>query len=92
MSKYEEMLDKCNRICPYCGESYQVESEDYSEDPREEECDECGKKYYGYESFSIYCHAKPDCELNGDKHDWKPLQVTDGYHDFCYVCGKCRPL
>ena len=40
---YEEQWDSTDRVCPYCGNSYQVECEDYSEDERVEECDECGK-------------------------------------------------
>jgi len=90
MSKYEETVDSCNRICPYCGYSYQVE--DYSENPYEEECDGCGKKYYAYETFSVDSFAKPDCELNGEKHKWEPLKITVGYHDFCSICGECRPF
>ena len=90
MPKYEETWDVCNRICPYCGESYQVESEDYSEDTHEEECDDCGKKYYGHENFSVSCIAKPDCVLNGDDHIWEPIPVKGGTHDFCSICGECR--
>lgn len=87
---YEETMDSCNRICPYCGCSYQVESEDYSEDTREEECEECGKKYHSSDMFSVDHFARPDCVLNGDDHKWEPLPITGGHHDFCSVCRECR--
>ena len=89
---YEEQWDSTDRICPYCGNSYQVEGEDYSEDDRVEECDECGKKFWAFESFSVECYAKPDCEINGETHKWIPKKVREGFHDFCSVCGKCRPF
>ena len=93
MSKYEETWDNCDRVCPYCAHRYQVEAENYSEDVREEDCDECGKKFYGYESFSVSHYSKPDCELNGDEHKWEPTPISGGRsHDFCSVCGECRPF
>ena len=79
--------------CPYCGSHYQPESEDFSEDQRDEECGECGKKYYLSQSISITHHAKPDCELNGDQHDYQPVSLRSGVtHPFCTVCEKCQPL
>jgi hypothetical protein len=92
MSKYKKTAGDCNRICPYCGDSYQVEAEDYSEDMREEECNICGKKYHAYECFSVFHYANPDCELNGFKHQWVSRKVMNGYHDFCCICGACRPI
>ena len=92
LSNYEEKMDDCNRICPYCGYSYQVESEDYSEDTREEECSECSKKFYSRENFSVTHYAIPDCEINGDVHNWEPVKTSSGHHDFCSICGKCRPF
>jgi len=91
--KYEETVNGCNRICPYCGFSYQVEGEDYSENMREEKCDECGKKFYAQESFTVDHYATPNCELNGEAHQWEPFELRrGGHHDFCSVCGKCRPF
>ena len=90
MAEYEETFDECDRICPYCGGAYQVEAEDYSEDVQEEECEECGKKYYAHDSFSVDHLAIPDCKLNGDNHTWESVPVNMGRHDFCSVCGKCR--
>ena len=86
MSKFEEQMDDCNRICPYCGHVYRVEAEDYDEDPRIEECEECGKKFMAYECFSVTHYAVPDCELNGLRHVFEGKEN----HNFriCKVCGK----
>ena len=46
-------IDGCNAICPYCGGSYQVEAEDYTESPVEEECGSCGKTYRRWTEFSV---------------------------------------
>jgi hypothetical protein len=54
-----EQSDSCDAICPYCGATYQVESEDYSEFDREEECFECEKTYIIYQSFEVTTHTKP---------------------------------
>ena len=90
MSAFDETVHDCNRICPYCGHEYQVEAEDYSEDEREEECDECGKQFVAYDSFSVSCYAKPDCELNGDSHKFKIHENPLFGH--CEVCGKCKRM
>jgi len=92
MSKYEETMHGCNRICPYCKSSYQVETEDYTDDQHEEECYECGKKYYAYESFSVDYFAKPDCILNGYPHQWERLSIKNGGYNFCSVCGEGRRI
>lgn len=90
--EFSEQTDKTDRVCPYCGYDYQVEGEDYSDDVRAEECEECGKKYFAYESFFVTHHAVPDCELNGEAHKWISEKVSaNGFHDFCAVCSKCRP-
>lgn len=100
MSKHEEKRDDANCICPYCEYAYQVEDEDidYSEADREEECEECGKKFYLASWASVTHCTTPDCELNGAAHDWQPvtLQINaDGspikVHDFCAECDACRP-
>lgn len=41
-------------ICPYCGERYKVEPGDYSQDPRTEECEECGKTYLVWQEVSVH--------------------------------------
>ena len=91
MPKYQETIETFNRVCPYCNNSYQVESEDYSETIRVEECDKCGKKYHAYEIFSIDHYAKPDCELNAQEHIWEPVKLHSGdFHNFCSICDKCQ--
>jgi len=84
----EETSDDCNRVCPYCGFKYQVEGEDISEDVREETCDKCGRRYYAWDRISVTHHAMPDCELNGERHEWPPLDK----HQNCVKCSKWREL
>ena len=92
-SKYTDQIDAANMICPYCGDSYQVECEDYSEDLIEEECEECGKKYYSRQNFSVDHYSAPDCELNNEFHKWELLKLSDGStHPFCSICGKCKEI
>jgi len=90
MSKYEEQYDGSDSICPYCKHSYQVESEDYSEESQEIQCDECGKKYYLHQYFSISHHSTPDCELNGEKHQFELIGLKNGSAYFCKICDKCK--
>jgi len=81
-------------ICPYCKHSYQPESEDYSEDTREQECSECEKKFWLHQNFSVSHVVKPDCELNGEQHKWdfvtrhRDPQSRD--YQSCDVCDKWR--
>ena len=92
MSKYTDTMDDAERKCPYCGYGYQPESEDYSEDCLDKECENCGMNYYLYDSFSVTHHAIPDCELNEQLHDYQPVELRDGKsHDFCTICDKCSP-
>ena len=93
MSRYINTMNGDNVECPYCGYTYQPEAENYSEDERPKECDECGKQYRLYQSFSVTHCAEPDCGLNGEQHDYQPIKLRDGgEHPFCTVCGKCQPL
>lgn len=91
MSEFEEQVDDAEAICPYCMATHQPEAEDYSEDSREIECYECGKKYWLNQSFSVSHWAKPDCALNGTEHVWetKPKYPE---HKWCVVCGKCESI
>ena len=86
MSLFDENIDSCNRICPYCNYSYQVEAENYSEDERVEECDECHMKFVAFESFTVDHFARPDCSINGLDHK---LEKRSGAY-FCSVCGACK--
>ena len=81
---YAEQYDDDNTICPYCLASYQVEAEDFSEDPQEIECDECGKKYWLVQQISISHKTTPDCELNGEDHNF----IETGGGHYCSVCDK----
>ena len=90
-SKYDDKCDESNSICPYCENYYQVESEDYSEDTQEIECEYCGMKYYLHQSFSVTHHTTPDCELNGADHQFERVKLSDGTEtNFCAICYKCR--
>lgn len=91
-SIYNDEIDSSDCICPYCGYRYQVESEDFSEDGRVEECGECGKKFHHSQSFSVDTCTEPDCKLNGDEHAWVAVDLQECMHDFCSMCGKCRPF
>ncbi len=78
--------------CPYCGYVNHVEGEDYSENTRVEECSECEKKFHGRQSFSVDHLADPDCELNGEAHEWKQAVHVDGKTGASavfYRCSKC---
>lgn len=89
MSEYEDQIDSSDSICPYCEDSYQVEAEDYSENTQTIECDNCGNKYYLSQPFSVDHCTEPDCELNGNKHDYEWKETSSGDAYFCNVCGKC---
>ena len=89
MSKYEDQMDDCYAICPYCESKYQVEGEDFHEDSRPEKCDNCGKQYHINQSFSVTHNTEPDCGLNGDKHQYEPFTFKDGRtKGFCEICGQ----
>lgn len=75
--------------CPYCKHEYQPEAENYSEDTRQDECSECGKKFWLYQDFTVTHVVKPDCELNGQPHKWDGVHGRPGYES-CDVCDKWR--
>ena len=91
--KFQAHTDDNDAICPYCGHRYQVEAEDYDEDGRQETCDECGKKYWLHQSFSVTHHTQPDCWLNGDEHQYERVDLKNGLSaDFCKICDDCRAI
>ena len=93
MSQYEEEMDGNNIICPYCRHEYQPEGEDFGEDERIEECEDCGSKFYHHDEVTYEHHTRPDCEINGEDHKWYTIVLRSGdKHDFCEVCGIIRPL
>ena len=86
----EDQSDTTSAICPYCKtECFQPEGEDYSEDDQEEECDECGKKFYLNQSFTVDHNTRGDCELNGESHDYRPAKYQQEM-EVCAKCGECR--
>ena len=93
MSDYGDESDDNDVICPYCQYKYQPEGEDYDEEQRQEGCDECGKSFWLAQESSVTHHTTPDCQINGIDHDWERVHLLSGRsHDFCSVCGKCRPF
>lgn len=89
MSEYEETLgDHSERECPYCGHSHHVEGEDYNEDERVEVCEVCERSYWAFESFTVDHHARPDCELNNEKHDYQPVGPKHPDMFRCETCDK----
>lgn len=91
MAKFEEQSDSNNAICPYCGNQYQVECENYDEDVRQEECQVCKKQYWIYQSFSVTTHTSPDCKLNGSAHNYEWITLKNGRKAmFCTICGDCQ--
>jgi transposase-like protein len=90
MSQYERQCDYEKAICPYCEHGYEVESEDYDEERRKEECEECGKTFWLSQSFSVTHDTSPDCELNEDTHKWELMSFSDlRTAFFCAKCNKC---
>ena len=93
MSDFDDTAHDDKMECPYCGHSYQPESEDYSEDEICEECEECGKHYFSYQSFNVTHFARPDCVLNSVSHNYEPVTLRNGKtYKFCSVCGKAEPF
>ena len=86
----KHLSDDANVICPYCKYEYQPEAEDYSEDTREEECHKCGKKFWVWQAFSVDHHSKPDCELNGEQHEWDAVSARKPDWQSCGKCDKWR--
>lgn len=87
MQEYHDQTDSCNVICPYCQNEYQPEAESYDEDSVVEECDNCGKKYHRYDSFSVDHNTRPDCALNGLEHQFVPAGSSKLKYMFCAICG-----
>jgi len=89
-TEFEERSDENDAICPYCGNKYQVETEDYDEDCRQEKCDECGNNYWLNQTFSVTHDTRADCSINGQDHIYERVTFKDGKKaDFCTKCGDC---
>lgn len=91
MSIYTDTADDQYRECPYCGHTYQPNEYDISEQEREQECVKCKWKYFAYNLVSVTYHAKPDCELNGEKHEFEGSKFSNGNtYQYCKICDKCQ--
>ena len=56
--KSNSEMAKYNVICPYCGNAYHAEAEDYNSNEREEECNKCNKVYLVYQDFEVTHHTR----------------------------------
>jgi len=95
MSEFSTNIDDENAICPYCKEEHYIDHEDFLDEDEESiiNCDGCGKKFHHYTCYMIDQRTKPDCEINGDNHQYKTKELSTGEnHGFCVVCGKCEPV
>lgn len=84
MTKVGRTENLCDRVCPYCNYAYQVDSGSYNSESRVSECDNCGKKYHAHDECMWMHHAEPDCELNGEQHEFPPA----GRRQLCVKCGR----
>ena len=93
MSKYEDTYES-EIECPYCSyqipDSYELISID--DEATEIECDECSMKFIAECRVTVDYIGKPDCELNGEKHDYKLHLLRNGNSaNFCETCGQIEP-
>ncbi|MCK5613690.1 hypothetical protein KAR91_68125 [Candidatus Pacearchaeota archaeon] len=92
MSKFEDTMNNYDVECPYCHYTYYPEGEENDEERRIEECQNCDKRFYRHDEITVDHHTSPDCELNGEQHDYQPCELNDGsFHHFCETCEKCMP-
>ena len=89
MSKYDDISDGEDMVCPYCEHHHALEPGSYSEKTRIEKCDECGKNFAFRQKFDITNISQPCCVENGSEHTFVDLIKTAL---FCDVCGKIKPL
>ena len=67
MSEFNYEIDANDAICPYCGNRYQVECEDYDEDARSEECESCGNEYKVWQVITICTHTETVDQINNEE-------------------------
>ena len=74
--------------CPYCGHKLHDSWE--LPDEGEEECEQCGKKYYFSRDISVSYESRADCKLNNEEHDfeWRETHKLEG----AYFCKKCPEI
>ena len=59
MSTPESQSDDYFVFCPYCGNKYRWDSENFSEEDSEDECERCERTYLRCDSVSITPHTRP---------------------------------
>lgn len=93
MSTFDNKYDDGDhRICPYCSHKFEVESCDHDEMGGDRECEECGKKYKYHEYTTVTHVTEPDCQLNGEDHDYDDHDLGNlGIVKFCKICGQIEP-
>lgn len=85
-----------NPVCPYCGREY-VDDEGYftNEEGFEEECDECGKKFYISANISVSYTSKKLCIQNGMEHNYEyehDFEAKNGGKYNVYICKNCEDI
>ena len=74
--------------CPYCG--YEFSDSWELPDDGEDECPECGKKFYYNRNVSVSYECSKDCTLNGEEHDFEWRDTTSGGAYFCKKCTEVK--
>ena len=82
MSKYPTTSENEGVRCPYCGEMYNVQLGIRPDIVME--CEGCSMSFKM--SSSIFYITAPDCELNGQEHEWS-WEIEPGFKQ-CLICGK----
>ena len=76
--------------CPYCGEKYTDDSQEYPDEDTLECCD-CKKKFAYQRAVEVTYNSNRDCELNGEKHEYLEKDLNkDG--QLSWWCRKCPHL
>lgn len=89
MSKFESNSED-EITCPYCDTRLTDDSWERADDG-EDECRECGKKFYWCRDITVSYSATPDCVLNGEPHRFISLPRHPNV-EFCEVCDKCQSV
>ena len=90
MSNYEYLIES-EITCPYCkfeyGDSWEMLGD--GEGTEVLECPECYKKFIATRHITVDYWCTPDCEENGEKHQYKKRNEQHKGKDIfdCVVCG-----
>jgi Zn ribbon nucleic-acid-binding protein len=83
---YRDQFGRGGRTCPYCLHYTRLTAAECDEIRRVVDCVACGKKYYTSEIVYVSSETNPNCELNGETHDY-PEDVS-----VCRRCQHVRPM